>query len=97
MLGKRKAFRVRRSFYVKWALLGGALRGEGKVTNISLSGISMEIYTPYEPPLGQKMLVEAFVKDMTIPEPRRAEVVWVKKLLGGMKGVECGLKFLEKE
>jgi hypothetical protein len=97
MLGKRKAFRVKRSFYVKWTLLGKSLRGEGKVSDHSVSGMNMQIYTPFEPAVGDRVIIEAVVKDTTLPESKFAKIVWFKKLLGGMQGFECGLQFIERE
>jgi hypothetical protein len=92
MLGKRKAFRIKRSFYVKWSVLGQGLKGEGKVTNVSLLGMDLTIYTHIVPPENSIFLLEG---DVSFPHPKKAKIIWSQKLVGGMQGVHYGLKFVD--
>jgi|GEM_PF-3096500 len=101
MLGKRQFFRLKGSSHsVKWALEGGAITGEGKLSNISVDGMKMEIIKdkPIELPQGSILHIEPTEGPSLFLQSDKVKVIWTKDIIkDGVESLQCGLVFIKPE
>ena len=77
---------------VKWTILGSVLLGEGKLLNISSSGMLLQMDSTYDPHIRGKVYVDAPGVEPLVFGPKKGRVVWTKKI-ESTSGFQCGLEF----
>lgn len=88
---QRKSFRLKHWMEVEWSLPGTPFKGLGKIYNLSITGIKLEIDQRLDKPLSQRLSLRV----PSIPAlPHSAEIMWAKPR-GDNKGLLCGARFLE--
>ncbi len=92
MLDNRRHIRIREITDVRWTVLGTELLGEGKIVNISSSGLLLQTDKNYNPHVRGKVYVDAVGADPLVFGPKRGRVVWTRRIENA-EGFQCGVEF----
>lgn len=92
MLENRRHMRIREVADVRWTVLGSEILGEGKVLNISSSGLLLVTDKNYTPYVRGKLYVDAPGVEPLAFGPKKGRVVWTRKVDNG-SGFVCGIEF----
>ena len=92
MLDNRRHMRIREITDVRWTVLGSELLGEGKILNISFSGMLLQMDKNYDPHIRGKLYVDAPGAEPLAFGPKKGRVVWTKRI-DSTNGFQCGLEF----
>jgi len=99
VLGKRRFFRIKGSYHsIKWAVEGSPISGEGKVCNISVDGLAIEIEKDksFQPSVGCVLLIEPVKGQTYFLQSAKAKVAWSQKIVkDGVESIKCGLVFIK--
>jgi archaellum component FlaC len=92
---QRQSFRIKENVPVRWQIKDSRLSGEGRVLDISSSGMLFEAHTPFPPIDRCVFLVENMQKRQPQFVPAMGRLVWSKrKRFQGNKFL-CGVEFIE--
>ena len=92
MLDNRRHLRIREITDVRWTVLGSEILGEGKVINISSSGLLLLTDNNFDPHVRGKVYVDATGIDPLVFGPKKGRVVWTKRNENAT-GFQCGIEF----
>lgn len=92
MLDNRRHIRIREITDVRWTVLGSELLGEGKILNISFSGMLLQTDGHYDPHVRGKFYVDALGAEPLVFGPKKGHVVWTKRI-ENTQGFQCGIEF----
>ena len=93
MLENRRHLRIREITDVRWTILGTDLVGEGKVVNISSSGLQLITDAHFDPHKKGLLYIDAHGKIPLSFGAKKGRVVWVRPLPNGKPGYQCGIEF----
>ena len=92
MINNRDSFRLRKQIEVSWSIPEQQIGGQGKIYNVSLSGMSFETDKLFKPEHGMGM---CFTSAQVTAFPPKGKLVWFKKA-GKDKGhFHCGIRFIK--
>lgn len=92
MLENRRNIRIREITEVRWTVLGSELLGDGKVLNISHSGLLLQTDTNFDPHVRGKLYLDSPSSDDLEFGPKKGRVVWTRKIENNT-GFQCGIEF----
>lgn len=92
MLDNRRHLRIREITDIRWTVLGSELLGEGKILNISSSGLLMQVDQHYNPHVKGKVYVDASGAEPLAFGPKKGRVVWTRRI-ESTNGFQCGVEF----
>jgi hypothetical protein len=92
VINNRQNFRLRKQFNVTWSIPDQKLKGEGKVFNISLSGMQF-VTDVFEVREGQTIHFSV----AQIPAfPSKGKLAWFRKIGQKQSQYQCGVKFVKE-
>ena len=92
MLENRRHFRVREILDIQWSVEGQEAKGEGKILNLSTSGILLQTDKVFK--ISQECVVSVSTPEGPLAL-KKGKVVWFRKIADGKKYV-LGIEFLKK-
>ena len=90
MMDGRQNFRLRRQIEIAWSVPEQKVEGQGKVFNVSISGMLFETDKLFDPQHGMAML---FCAPQIPAFPSQGKLVWFRKGGEGQSHYQCGIKF----
>ena len=93
MLENRRHMRIRGITDIRWAVLGTDDSGEGKVYNVSASGLLLETDGKFNPKHPGNIFIDAFGQDPLAFGPKKGKLVWLRRMPAGRQGYQCGIEF----
>ena len=94
MLENRRHMRIREITDIRWIILGEDVSGEGKVLNVSASGLLMLTDGKFHPSRQGVLYIDAHDQQPLGFGPKKGNIIWTRPLPGG-QGYQCGLEFLK--
>ena len=95
MLENRRHLRIREITDIRWVVLGEDVTGEGKVLNISASGLLLQTDAQFDPRRLGILYIDAHGEQPLGFGPKKGNIVWLKAL-PARQGYQCGVEFLKK-
>lgn len=93
MINQRQSFRLRKQFDVAWSIPEQKIEGQGKILNISLSGMLFITDKLFSPEDG---LIINFKIDQAPAFPPKGRLAWFRKLEGDRAQYQCGVRFFSE-
>jgi hypothetical protein len=93
MLENRRHMRIREIFDIRWAVLGTDDSGEGKIHNISTSGLSFQTDGKFNPKNLGEVFIDAHGQDSLAFGSKKGKIVWMRRMPEGRPGYQCGIEF----
>jgi len=94
MLSDRQSFRMRQQFDIFWSIPGQKIEGQGRIYNISLSGMLFVTDRLFDPAHALEMC-------FSVPEipsfPSKGKLVWFRKVGQGRSQYQGGVKFSDEK
>ena len=97
MLENRRHMRIREVTDVRWAVLGGDDYGEGKVLNVSASGLMLQTDDAFDPNGKRELFIDAVGKDPLVFGAKKGRVVWSRRMPENRPGYQCGVEFMRDQ
>ena len=94
MLENRRHLRIREITDIRWAVLGEDISGEGKVFNISASGLLLQTDAKFDPRRQGIVYIDAQGEEPLGFGPKKGRIVWFRPIPAG-KGYQCGVEFFK--
>ena len=95
MLENRRHMRIREITDIRWTVLGQNDYGEGKVLNISSSGLLLQTDGHFNPLHQGMFFIDAVGKEPLGFGAKKGKVVWMRRLPEGRPGFQCGIEFMK--
>lgn len=95
MLENRRHIRIREITDIRWTVLGEDSSGEGKVLNISSSGLMLQADTELDLSRARRLYIDAQASDPLAFGPKKVKVVWMRPMPNRKKGYLCGGEFIK--
>lgn len=89
----RRHVRFREISDIRWTVVGEDLVGDGKVLNVSASGLMLQTDAAFDPRRKGVMFVDATGQEPLPYGPKQGKIVWVRRLPEGRPGFQCGIEF----
>lgn len=99
MLENRRHLRIRQPMDVTWSVPGEDITGQGQITNISSSGLLLQIDSSFKP-LDKCILSidPEFSEEEKNPFlNKKGKVVWFRKIQNPRYSYQCGVEFLRDQ
>ena len=93
MLENRRHMRIRGITDIRWAVLGTDDSGEGKVHNVSASGLSFQTDGKFNPKHQGDVFIDALGQDPLAFGSKKGKLVWMRRMPEGRQGYQCGIEF----
>jgi hypothetical protein len=93
MFENRRHMRIREIADIRWTILGTDTVGEGKVLNISTSGMLLTTDEKFNARMQGMMYIDAPDSEPLAFGPKKGKLVWMRRMPDGRKGFQCGLEF----
>ncbi|MBI4308767.1 MAG: PilZ domain-containing protein [Candidatus Omnitrophica bacterium] len=94
MLENRRHLRIREITDVRWVVLGKDVAGEGKVFNISTSGLLLQTDAQFDPRRSGVLYIDAHGEAPLEFGPKKGKIVWFRSM-PSRPGYQCGVEFLK--
>ena len=94
MLENRRHMRIREITDIRWVVLGEDIFGEGKVFNISTSGLLLQTDAKFDPRRRGIVYIDAHGEEPLGFGPKKGNIVWSRPL-PAKQGYQCGVQFLK--
>ena len=98
MLENRRHTRIRNFLDVAWDVPGELTRGQGRIINISSSGVLLQIDDSFEPLNKTVLAINPDLPEDEQPLPfksKQGKIVWFRKIQTPRFKYQCGVEFLE--
>lgn len=95
MLENRRHIRIRELTDVRWTILGSEIAGEGKVYNISESGLQMQTDGHFTPRVTGLMFIDGHDETPLPFGAKKGRIVWLRRMPEGRTGYQCGVEFVQ--
>lgn len=93
MINNRGSFRLRKQIDISWSIPEQKAEGNGRIYNISLTGMSFETDKLFLPDHG---MVMCFKLEGVPAFPLKGKLVWFGKVGEDKKHFKCGIRFLKE-
>ncbi len=91
----RGSLRIRENLAVTWRLKDRGYQGQGKIFNISTSGLFLETKNDFSPSTGDILNIDSFLNGSDNFLPQEGRLVWSQRK--NNRHVLCGLEFVAPE
>lgn len=92
----RRHLRIRQFIDATWSMPGEDIAGQGKIINLSASGLLLQIDSSFKP---LDHCVLSIIPEIIEEQPpflnRKGKVVWFRKIQTPHYSYQCGLEFLK--
>ncbi len=95
MLENRRHMRIREITDIRWTVLGTDDIGEGKVLNISTSGLLLQTDASFNPQHRGTVFIDASGPEPLAFGAKKGKLIWLRRMPEGRKGYQCGVEFLK--
>ena len=94
----RRHLRIRQFMDVAWSMPGEDITGQGKIINISNSGLLLEIDDSFKPLDHSVLAIDPEIVDERPPFlNKKGKVVWFRRIQNPRYAYLCGLEFLKDQ
>lgn len=96
MLENRRHIRIREITDIRWTVLGDDISGEGKVLNISTSGLLFQTDKKFDISRIKRLYIDSQSSEPLSFGPKKVKIVWVRPMPNGKAGYICGVEFIKE-
>ena len=94
----RRHLRIRQFIDATWSMPGEDIAGQGKIINLSASGLLLQIDSSFKPLDHCVLSVDPFIDDKKPPFlNKKGLVIWFRKIQTSKYVYQCGLEFLKDQ
>ncbi len=94
MYENRRHIRIHEIVPVRWTVLGTDVIGEGKVLNVSSSGLLLQTKTPHNLIYSGVLYIDAHGPESLEFGPKKGKVMWSRRTSDG-QDVQYGIEFVK--
>jgi hypothetical protein len=87
--------RIREVTDIRWTIAGTDIAGEGKILNISTSGLLLTTDSKFNPQKQGLLEIKGDGEDLPFGT-KKGKVVWLRRMPEGRPGYQCGVEFDKK-
>lgn len=96
MLDNRRHIRIREITDIRWTVLGEDIAGDGKVLNISTSGLLFQTDKKFDLMRIKRLYIDSQSAEPLSFGPKKVKIVWVRAMPNSKPGYICGVEFIKE-